>query len=170
MITDWNTSSAQNYSHIFSGCLDFNKPLRWDTSNAVDMSRMVCRKEAMFKSAPVQSFLTDPLFVPLQFENAKKFNQDLSFDTSGVANMDGMCKFYCFMLVCSGVPILLILFIVIAVCSSCAILNSNLILHYSSSRCQELQWRSGLQYKQCNLHALNVYGCKNLYRWWLGLV
>jgi len=42
VITDWDTSSAQNYSHTFSGCLAFNKPLLWDTSNAVDMSRMVC--------------------------------------------------------------------------------------------------------------------------------
>jgi len=94
-------------------------------------------KKRCFKSVPVLSFLIDPLFVPLQFRNAEKFNQDLSFDTSGVVNMDGMCTFCSLMLACSAVATFLI-FSNIIVFSSPPFCTQNLFPYYSSSTCQKL--------------------------------
>ena len=76
-------------------------------------------KDAVFESVHVHEFLMyTSLFFSLQFRNAENFNQDLSFDTSGVDKMDGMCKYCCLMLACCAVATFLILSNIIVVFSS----------------------------------------------------
>ena len=70
-LSNWDTSTVTNMSHMFAGCIEFNQPLNFNTSNVTNMSNM--------------------------FSGCFKFNQPLDYniqlntwDTSKVTNMSFM--------------------------------------------------------------------------------
>ena len=85
-ITDWDTSSVTDMSHMFSGS-SFNQNLTWDTSNVINMN-------SMFSDTQMNSTLqfsdTSSVTDMSHMFRGSPFNQPLDFDTSSVTDMSYM--------------------------------------------------------------------------------
>lgn len=97
-----NTSKVTNMSHMFEGCIDFDRNIQdWDTSNVTTMGSMFhscryfCQDLGNWKTGKVVDMSSMFYAVPFS-EGAIIYNTTLNFnkwDTSNVENMDSMFKF-----------------------------------------------------------------------------